>query len=433
MPAITSRTIIYSQIRSYVGGYQGGYLYLRYRIPPLIEVVYMALTVVAARSAKPKEKDYKLSDEKGMYLLVKKNGAKYWRMKYRAAGKEKVLALGVFPEITLAHARKKRDSARLQISDGIDPSRLKQAEKQAQKDAGANSFEVVAREWLIKRGKKSESGDKRLIRMLEKDLFPVLGYLPIVDITPPLLLTALRKIEDRGAVETAHRARGYAGQIFRYAVASGRAQSDPSVVLRGALAVSVKSHFSAIIDPKELGHLLTAIDGYQGTITTCAALKLSPLLFCRPGELRHLEWTEINWSEGQIELPAEKMKIRQPHIIPLSRQALAVLSELDTSPRRGKYVFPSARGASRPMSENCVRTALRTMGYDNDTMTPHGFRATARTLLDEVLGFRTEWIEQQLAHAVKDPNGRAYNRTKHLAQRKDMMQRWADYLDFLKV
>lgn len=393
----------------------------------------MPLTASEAKHAQPKEKDYKLSDEKGLYLLVRKNGAKYWRMKYRVKGKEKLLALGVFPEVTLAMARIGRDKARGLIRDNIDPSQLKQATKQTQKDVAANSFEVIAREWLLKRGKKSDSGDKRLIRMLEKDLFPTLGRLPVTEITPPLLLNALRKIEDRGAIETAHRAKSYAGQIFRYAIATGRADKDPSVDLKGALSTATKKHFAAITEPKEVGKLMLAIDEYMGTTTACAALKLSPLFFCRPGELRHLEWDEINWDEELIELPASKMKMKQPHIIPLCKQALTILRELDTMPRRGKYIFPSARGASRPLSENGIRTALRSMGFDNNTMTPHGFRAMARTLLDEVLNFRIEWIEQQLAHAVKDANGRAYNRTKHLPQRKDMMQKWADYLDNLKI
>jgi len=248
-----------------------------------------------------------------------------------------------------------------------------------------------------------------------------------------MLLAVLRKIESRGAVETAHRAKQTAGQIFRFAVSTGRAERDPSADLSGALKTPKKKHLASITDPKEVGKLLLAIDNFQGTATVTAALSLSPLLFARPGELRHMEWEEINWEGGQWEIPAEKMKIKQPHIVPLCKQAIAILKELQLLTGRGKYVFPSARGASRPLSDNGVRTALRTLGYDNDTMTPHGFRATARTLLDEVLGFRIEWIEQQLAHTVRDPQGRAYNRTKHLPQRKDMMQKWADYLDNLKA
>jgi len=248
-----------------------------------------------------------------------------------------------------------------------------------------------------------------------------------------MLLAVLRKIESRGAVETAHRAKQTAGQIFRFAVSTGRAERDPSADLTGALKSPKTKHFASITDPDGVGKLMLAIDGFQGTATVTAALKLTPLLFSRPGELRHMEWDEINFESEQWKIPAEKMKIGQPHIVPLPKQAIAILKEQQLLTGRGKYVFPSARGASRPLSDNGVRTALRTLGYDNDTMTPHGFRATARTLLDEVLGFRIEWIEQQLAHTVRDPQGRAYNRTKHLPQRKDMMEKWADYLDNLKA
>ncbi len=391
----------------------------------------MTLSVPQVKNAEPRCKDYKLSDEKGLYLLVKPNGSKYWRLKYRYERKEKTLALGVFPETTLTMARKRRDEARSKLQNNIDPSAEKKAKKRASAEAAQNSFSSIAYEWLEKRGKKSESGDKRLLSLLEKDLFPTLGHLPISTITPPKLLSTLRKIESRGALETAHRAKQYAGQIFRYAVATGRTERDISADITGALATPTSTHFAAITDPKEAGQLLVAIDSYQGTVTVMAALKLSPLLFCRQGELRHLEWTEINWGEKRIELPGEKTKTREPHIIPLSKQALAILGDIANAPKRGKYVFPSARGASRPLSENGVRTALRALGYDNETMTPHGFRAMARTLLDEVLGYRIEWIEQQLGHAVKDVHGRAYNRTKHLKQRTEMMQRWADYLDQL--
>ncbi|WP_041522091.1 tyrosine-type recombinase/integrase [Gilvimarinus agarilyticus] len=393
----------------------------------------MALTASQIKSAEPRDKDYKLYDEKGLLLLVKKGGGKYWRLKYRIAGKEKLLALGVFPEITLSHARKLRDEARLDISAGIDPSQQRQALKQASSEAGQNAFEVIAREWLQKRGTKSVSGDKRLKALLEKDLLPQLGRFPVSDIKPQQLLAVLRRIESRGAIETAHRAKGIAGQVFRYAVATGRAERDVSADLTGALATPKTKHFAAITTPTEAGKLYGAIQQYQGTPTVQAALKLAPLLFCRHGELRHLEWAEINWDKSQIEIPGVKTKTREPHIIPLSRQALAILIDQRDHHKRGQYVFPSARGASRPISENGVRTALRTMGYDNNTMTAHGFRAMARTLLDEELNYRVEWIEQQLGHAVKDVHGRAYNRTKHLEQRRKMMQHWADYLDQLRA
>lgn len=393
----------------------------------------MPLSATTVKQAKPKEKDYKLTDERGLFLLVKTNGSKYWRQKYRFGGKEKLIAHGVYPDISLARARELRDEARTQIANGTDPNAVKRAQKWNMGVDGANSFRTVATEWFQTRMcDKSKSHQDRTWRALEKDLFPTLGNQPISGITAPELLYTLRKIESRGAIETAHRAKQTAGQIFRYAIVTGRAERDPSADLKEALKSPKTTHLAAITEPKEVGKLLRAIDNYRGTPTVMTALKLSPLLFCRPGELRNMEWQEINWEEERWELPAEKMKMKQPHIVPLSRQALGILKELQPLTGRGRYVFPSPRGASRPLSENGVRTALRSMGYDNETMTPHGFRAMARTLLDEVLEFRIEWIEQQLAHAVKDANGRAYNRTKHLVQRKEMMQVWADYLDVLK-
>jgi len=394
----------------------------------------MALTDSKVRQAKPTEKTYRLADEKGLYLEVHTNGSRYWRHKYRFNQKEKRMAYGVYPDVSLKDARDKRDNTRKLLADGVDPSLVKKAQQVSLSEAHTNNFEAIAREWFAtKMQDKSDSHKDRTLRALKRDLFPHLGALPIGDITPPMLLAVLRKIESRGAVETAHRAKQTAGQIFRFAVSSGRAERDPSSDLTGALKPPKKKHLASITDPKEVGNLMLAIEGFQGTATVMAALKLSPILFSRPGELRHMEWDEINFESEQWEIPAEKMKIGQPHIVPLPKQAIAILKDHQLLTGRGKYVFPSARGASRPLSDNGVRTALRTLGYDNDTMTPHGFRATARTLLDEVLGFRIEWIEQQLAHTVRDPQGRAYNRTKHLPQRKDMMQKWADYLDNLKA
>ena len=393
----------------------------------------MPLTASKAKAAESADKDYKLSDEKGLFLLVKKSGAKYWRLKYRFAGKEKLLALGVFPEVTLAQARIARDEARAQIRDEQDPSQLRKSKKQGHITDRENSFRAIATQWLEKRGPKSKSGDARLHRILEKDLYPVIGDIPIDKLNAPALLEALRKIEDRGAIGLAHKAKQYAGQIFRFAIAIGKAERNIAADLQGALAAQPKAkHMASITDPAEVGKLMISISEYVGTLAVMAALKLSPLIFCRPGELRHLEWSEINWEDKQIELPAEKMKTGEPHIIPLSTQSFDILRSLSEASRRGKYVFPSARGASRPLSENGVRTALRTMGYSNETITPHGFRAMARTLLDEKLGYRIDWIEQQLAHAVKDVHGRAYNRTKHLEERREMMQAWANYLDRLR-
>lgn len=393
----------------------------------------MPLTAKTINAATPKEKDYKLSDEKGLFLLVTKTGRKYWRMKYRFAGKEKKLSIGVYPEVSLKDAREARDKARQQLANNIDPSLQKKVDQITQHQAADNSFERVALEWFeTKMGDKTPNYQKRILSSLKNDLFPYIGKRAISEIRAIELLTVLRKIiDDRQAIETAHRVKQTAGQIFRYAIATGRTDSDPSKDLNGSLPNPKKEHFASITDPKEVGRLLVAIDGYNATPVVKAALKLSPLWFCRPGELRHLEWSQINWEENRIELIAEKTK--QEHIIPLSKQAIAILQELEPTAHRSKYIFPSARGGSRPMSDNAVRTALRSMGYDNNTMTAHGFRAMARTLLDEVLEYRVEWIEQQLAHAVKDANGRAYNRTKHLDQRHKMMQDWADYLDDLKA
>ncbi len=392
------------------------------------------LTTTEVKQAKAGDNVRKLTDGGGLHLQVQPTGARYWRYDYRYAGKRKTLALGVYPEVSLKKAREKHQEARGKLSEGIDPGEQRKVEKLTRHIAAADSFEAVAREWSqTKMCDKSKSHQNRTMRALEKDLFPCIGNRPISSITAPELLASLRKIEERGAVETAHRAKQTAGQVFRYAIVTGRAERDPSGDLKGALKDPKKKHLAAITEPAQVGRLLLAIDGYTGTPAVRAALRLSPLLFQRPGEIRHMEWTEIDWEAKRWEIPADKMKMRQPHIVPLSHQALEILLEIHPLTGRGSYVFPSARGASRCLSENGVRTALRSMGYDNDTMTPHGFRAMARTLLDEVLEYRVDWIEHQLTHAVKDPNGRAYNRTAHLAGRAKMMQDWADYLENLRL
>lgn len=390
----------------------------------------MALTAAAIKQAKSKEKQYKLYDEKGLFLLIKKTGSKYWRFKYKFAGKEKLLAVGVYPDVTLAMARKSRDEARRQLSEGIDPSQLKQDTKDALKVAANNSFESVAKEWMKKRGKKSATGDQRMHGIMNNYLFPTIGRSAVSEITPPQLLAALRKIESRGAIHTAGTAKHLAGQVFRYAIASGLAERDPSGDLKGALSSYKPKHFAAITEADEAGRLMHSINSYSGADITRFALKLSALLFCRPGELRHLEWGEINWQERQIEIPAHKMKMNEPHIIPISSQAFKILEELHHR-KRGDYVHPSRMSAKKPMSENTVRMGMRRMGYGKEVMTAHGFRAMARTLLEEKLKYPISWIEQQLAHAVRDVHGRAYNRTKHLDERREMMQKWADYLDSL--
>ncbi|MEQ9462311.1 MAG: integrase arm-type DNA-binding domain-containing protein [Haliea sp.] len=390
------------------------------------------LTAATVKNAKPGPKSRKLTDGGGLYLLVDTKGSKFWRYDYRFAGKRKTLAVGVFPDISLKEAREAHYEAKKQIQKGIDPGQVRKVERQTRNLAASDSFEAIGREWFNQiMDDKSESYRVRTGRILEKDLYPYVGNRPIAEISAPELLATLRRIESRGAVDIAHRARQTAGQVFRYAIITGRAERDPTADLKGALKSKKKKHHAAITEPADVGRLLVAIDNFQGTAVVKAALQLSALLFQRPGEIRAMEWGEINWDAKRWELPAEKMKMGLPHMVPLSRQAVDILLDLQRLTGRGRFVFPSARGASRHICENAVRVALRAMGYTNEQMTAHGFRAMARTLLDEVLGFRPDWIEHQLAHAVKDPNGRAYNRTSHLEGRKEMLQGWADYLDDL--
>ena len=392
----------------------------------------MKLTASKVKSAKPSAKAYKLADGAGMYLLVHPSGAKYWRLKYRIAGKEKLLALGVYPEVSLAEARIRRDNARSLIRDGRDPSVAKQLQKNFLQNQNTETFESLAREWFeTKIADKSESYRVRTLRILEKDLFPKLGALAITDITSRQLLETLRVVEAR-TVDIAHRAKQSAGQVFRYAVATGRADRDIATDLTGALKSRTIKHSATILDSSEIGQLLRSIDAYSGSMVVRAALQLSPLLFVRPGDLRTMQWDEIDWQKSRWEIPASKMKMREPHVVPLANQSAEILKALRPLTGHGAFVFPSARKGGRPLSDNGVRTALRSLGYTNEQITPHGFRAMARTLLDEELGFRIDYIEHQLAHAVKDPLGRAYNRTKHLDERIKMMQGWADYLDQLR-
>ncbi len=391
------------------------------------------LTDPKCKNAKPKDKAYKLTDEKSLYLEVMPNGAKYWRMKYRFGGKEKRLAFGVYPETGLKEARAKRDEARKLLADGADPGETRKAMKAAQ-IADAETFEVVAREWFAKNAASwAENHSNRVIRRLERDIFPWLGNIPIRSIDAPKLLGALRRIEERGAVETAHRALQNCGQIFRYAIATGRAERDITADLKGALQPVKGGHFAAVTDPKQVAELLRAIDTYQGTFTVQCALKLAPLFFVRPGELRQAEWKDFDLDAAEWRYTVTKTDTA--HIVPLATQAMTILQELHAATGHGRYVFPSARtpNGSRPMSDVALLAALRRMGFEKDETSVHGFRALARTILDEVLGFRPDFIEHQLAHAVRDPNGRAYNRTAHLSERKKMMQAWADYLDNLKA
>lgn len=374
----------------------------------------------------------KFFDGHGLYLLVNANGSKYWRLKYRFAGKEKTLAIGVYPEVSLADAREARDEARRLLRSERDPSHIKQLEKKIFFYKNTNSFESVAREWFdLKRHEYSVGHNARTLRILEKDLFPMIGSLPVSDLKTSDLLAALRVVEAR-TIDIAHRAKQTASKVLRYAVATGRADRDISADLSGALKSRQVKHRATLTDTSEIGQLLRSIDEYQGSYVVKGALQLSPLLFVRPGELRQMTWAELDWRNAIWTIPGEKMKMGSEHIVPLASQSLEVLEELNQIRRKGDYVFPSARGASRPLSDNGVRTALRSMGYDNSQISPHGFRAMARTLLDEKLGYRVDYIEHQLAHAVKDPLGRAYNRTTHLEERRKMMQGWADYLDGLR-
>jgi integrase len=389
----------------------------------------MALTDTAVRNTKPKEKAYKLFDGGGLFLMVNPKGSRYWRLKYRYQGKEKLLALGVYPDVSLKTARDRRDAARAQIADGIDPSQARKATKAAQSDA--DSFEAVAREWWGQREPNwSKTHSSRILLRLNKDVFPWVGKRPIGEITAPELLTVLRRIENRGAVETAHRIHQSCGQIFRYAVATGRAERDPSADLKGALPPTRQKHHASITDPKKVGELLRAIEGYEGSLVTRCALQLASLTFVRPGELRHAEWSEIDIDKAEWRIPAEKMKMNVVHIVPLSRQSLSVLQEIQPLTGCGKYVFPGVRSLKRPMSENTVNAALRRLGYTKEEMTGHGFRSMASTILNEQ-GWHRDAIERQLAHAERNSVRAAYNYAEHLPERQRMMQCWADYLEGL--
>jgi integrase len=391
----------------------------------------MPLTDAAARNAKPAAKTVRMFDRDGLYLEISPRGGKWWRLKYRFAGKEKRVSLGVYPEVNLKKARARTIDARQLLDAGVDPSENRRAAKAAQVQGAVNSFEVVTREWIDQQMKSWVKGHgERILTRFERDIFPWIGARPIADLTAPELLTTVRRIEKRGAVETAHRALGNCGQVFRYAIATGRAKRDPTGDLRGALPAVRPTHFAAITDPGRVGALMRAIDGYEGSLTVRCALRLAPLVFVRPGELRHAEWSAMDLDGGEWRYTVTKTNT--PHIVPLSAQAVVILRDLQPVTGRGRYVFCSARSSQRPMSDNAILAAMRRMGIAKDEMSGHGFRAMARTILDEVLGFRPDFIEHQLAHAVRDPNGRAYNRTAHLVERRKMMQAWADYLDKLK-
>lgn len=400
------------------------------------------LTDTQIRTTKPGAKPVRLYDERGLYLEITPNGGRWWRFKYRYDGKEKLLSMGTYPDTPLKAARDKRDRARALLEEGVNPSEARRAEKASRSEAVVNGFEAVAREWhaTIHLGQVSAGHAARTLIRLEQDVFPWLGGLPVGEIKAPQLLQAVRRIEARGAIETAHRALQACGQVFRYAIATGRAERDPTPDLRGALKPVLVQHMAAITDPKRVGDLLRAIESYKGMPVTRAALQLAPLVFVRPGELRKAEWAEFDLDAAEWRIPAARMKRTKqeklsgaPHVVPLSRQALAILRELQPLTGHSRYLFPSPRTRERPMSDNGVLSALRRMGFPSDEMTGHGFRAMARTLLAERLNVDEAVIEAQLAHAVKDSLGRAYNRTEFLEQRRKMLQMWADYLDKLRT
>lgn len=390
------------------------------------------LTDTKIRAQKPRDRAYRIADTNGLCLEVRPSGAKAWRYRYRHDGQASMITLGEYPAMGLAAARAERDRLRALVRSGANPAHVARIERAAKAEQAATTFGAVGLELLEKRAKEglSPQSVKRERRLIEKDMADIRD-LPIAEVSAPFLLGALRKLERRGVVETAHRARAHAGRVFRYAIATGRAERNPAADLVGALEQPRTTHLAALTEPAKIAGLLRAIHAYQGSPVTLAALKLAPLVFVRPGELRSAKWADIDFDVAEWRYTASKTKT--PHIVPLASQAVEILRDLQPLTRRSGFVFPSVRGASRPMSENTINVALRTMGFEGSDMTGHGFRAMARTVLDEVLGFRPDFIEHQLAHAVRDPLGRAYNRTSHLAERKRMMQAWADYLDKLRT
>src|SRR5690554_133979 len=389
------------------------------------------LTATAVKSAKPTDKPVKMADGGGLYLEVRASGGKYWRMKYRFAGTEKLLAIGTYAEISLADARKAREKAKERLTEGVDPSMAKQLERKLGQQVAANTFQLVAQEWLERVHQHDVVPDhyQRNRRRLERDAFPVLGKRPLAEISAAELLACLRRIEDRGHIETAHRVKALCGQVFRYGISTGRAERDPTPDLRGALRPHRSKHFAALTEPSAVAELLRAIDGYGGQPVTIAALKIAPMVFTRPGELRQARWSDIDLDNALWSFTASKTD--QPLLVPLPGQAVAILRDLHGLTGHSEYVFPGARSHKRPMSNVAIKAALDRMGFKGQ-MTAHGFRAMARTILAERLGYPPEHIEQQLAHAVRDSNGRAYNRTQFLEQRREMLQSWADYLEDLR-
>ncbi|HEX7082356.1 MAG TPA: integrase arm-type DNA-binding domain-containing protein [Gammaproteobacteria bacterium] len=401
----------------------------------------MPLTKKKIEDAEPRETPRKLADAGGLYLEITPAGGRYWRWKYRYAGKEKRLALGVYPEVTLSEARERREEARRLLRDGIDPGEHKKALKRAQRVAATNSFEAVAREWITKQSTPSgpakrtawsASTIEQNTERLENNVFPWLGRRPIAEIEPPELLEVLRRVEERGAAETAHRIRSLCSRVFRYAIATGRAKRDMAADLRGALAPASNGHFATTTDPKRIADLIAAVNEYQGSFIVKCALSLAPLVFVRPGELRAAEWSEFALEGATWRIPAARMKMGRDHLVPLSTQALEILHELHPLTGRGRYLFPSLRSPQRPMSDNTLNAALRRLGYAKDEITAHGFRHMASTLLNEA-GWNPDAIERQLAHVEKNRVRGVYNAAEYLSERRAMMEAWGDYLRGLEL
>ena len=391
------------------------------------------LTYIQINAAKPRAKAWNLSDSQNLYLVIQPNGSKLWRFNYRFLDKQKKLHLGGWPTISLAEARARRDEAKKKIAEGIDPALEKKRARIAAKYAAANTFEAVAKEWLVKcerDGLAPVTVDK--IRWLLAKAYPLIGTIPIAQITPHEVLAVLRKIEATGAYESARRMRSVLSRVFRYGVATVRCDKDVAADLRGAIAVPKVKHFAAITRPSEVGALLRAIDGYSGHKVTVMAMRLSPHVLLRPGELRQAEWTDIDFDEAIWYIPAERMKMRRPHRVPLSRQVIAMLKELHEHTHWWKYLFPCLGKPRKAMSENAVNQGLRKLGYTTEQMTAHGFRAMAATLLNEMGEWNPDAIERQLAHVDTNQVRRAYARGEYWDERVVMMQRWSDYLDQLR-
>lgn len=392
----------------------------------------MSLTDTAVRNAKPGAKPIKMFDERGLFLIVTPAGGKWWRLRYKFDGKEKLLSLGIYPDVGLKEARERREAARKLLADNIDPGQHRKAKKAAKEERASNSFEVICREWLEQKRSTVEPAQyTKALARLEKNVFPWLGGRPIVEISAPEILVVLRRIDARGARYTAHKVRSEISQCFRYAIATGRAERDPCPDLKGAIPPARSANFASITDPVAVGEMLRAFDGFSGTFVVKCALEIAPRVFVRPGELRKAEWETFDLDKAEWRYLVTKTKTE--HLVPLASQVVATLRELHALTGHGRHVFPG-RDPQKPMSEAAVNAALRRMGYDTKTeITGHGFRAMARTILHEELHQKPEVIEHQLAHKVGDANGTAYNRTKFLKERKAMMQLWADYLDKLKA